>query len=137
MRNDVDIKSRLESTPFKNENFNLIICNHVLEHIQDDTAAMNEIYRLLKNCGIAILQTPVSLKLEKTYENKNIKTEEEKLHEYGQKDHERIYSKKSYINKLKEIGFDVQLYNFSKIKPNLGIRYQLIPNEDLFICKKL
>jgi len=137
MRNDVDVKSRLESTPFDDESFNLIICNHVLEHIPDDTAAMNEIYRLLKKCGTAILQVPVSIKLKETYENINIRTEEEKLKKYGQKDHERIYSKNAYINKLQESGLRVQLYNYTKYNPKLSEKYKLISNEDLFICKKL
>ena len=59
---------------FKDESFDLIICNHVLEHIEDDKSALNEIYRVLKYNGISFLQVPINLKREKTFEDPSIKS---------------------------------------------------------------
>ena len=59
-----DIKGDLISTNFKNEYFDLIICNHVLEHIEDDKSALDEMYRILKYNGISILQVPINVKRE-------------------------------------------------------------------------
>ena len=59
-----------------NESFDVVICNHVLEHVQDDKKAMKEIYRVLKKRGIAILQTPFSSLLRNTFEDPNINTDE-------------------------------------------------------------
>ena len=67
-----DIIGDITKLNFKNNTFDLIICNHVLEHIIDDRTAMNEIYRVLKKDGIGILQVPIDKCLEKTYEDNTL-----------------------------------------------------------------
>ena len=57
-----DIKADITNLPFDENVFDLIICNHVLEHIQDDKIAMKEIYRVLKKNGVAIMQIPIDTK---------------------------------------------------------------------------
>ena len=69
-----DIKGDLISTNFKDEYFDLIICNHVLEHIEDDKSALDEMYRILKYNGISILQVPINVKRENTFEDLSIKS---------------------------------------------------------------
>ncbi len=69
---------------FNENTFDLVLCNHVLEHIPDDIAAMKELYRVLKPNGTAILQVPISSTLMKTFEDTNIKTDEEREEIYGQ-----------------------------------------------------
>ena len=68
----VDLNFSLENIPFEDEVFDVIICNHILEHIPNDTKAMKELFRVMKKGSFAILQVPFSPILEKTYEDNTI-----------------------------------------------------------------
>ena len=130
------IKIDITDIPFPDNSFDLILCNHVLEHIPDDRKAMKQLLRVLKPQGKAILQVPVSLKLEKTYEDWSINSENERLKKFGQKDHVRIYGT-DYVQRLSETGFKVEtietndlshIRNFNKL--------ELDAKEKLFIAEK-
>ncbi|RUA11408.1 MAG: SAM-dependent methyltransferase, partial [Flavobacteriia bacterium] len=82
----VDVKADILDLPFENDLFDVVICNHVLEHIEDDTKAMSELYRVLKPGGMGIFQVPQDLSLEKTYENFSITDPEERKKHFGQYD---------------------------------------------------
>lgn len=97
--------------PYPAETFDLIICNHVLEHILDDRQAMRELYRVLHPDGIAILQVPLSLKLASTYEDPSITEPEERIQAFGQEDHVRIYGR-DYGQRLESVGFVVRPYRW-------------------------
>ncbi len=125
----------LTSLNFDDEYFDVIICNHVLEHIPDDIKALKEIYRVLKKDGFAILQVPLSLKLDKTLEGV-ANNEEERLKYYGQKDHYRIYAKDYFIN-LENCNFVVNAINPNDAELNFDTqKYALNPKEDLIIVYK-
>ncbi len=111
--------------------FDMIICNHVLEHIPEDIKAMKELYRVLKYEGRAILQVPIRI-TGPTYENNLITTEEDKLIHFGQKDHVRIYGN-DYIDRLKLSGFDVKIITAEQ-RPNVHLG--LNPKENLYLCLK-
>jgi len=85
--------------------FDLILCNHVLEHIPDDRKAMRELCRVLKPGGKAILQVPLSILLKETYEDFSVTDPAERIRLFGQRDHCRIYGQ-DYENRLKESGFE-------------------------------
>jgi len=131
-----DRKIDITDINFKDNYFDFIICNHVLEHIQDERKAMSELFRVLKPEGFAILQVPISKKVKETFEDFSITTPGEREKYFGQKDHVRIYGK-DYKRRLKSIGFKVELYD---IKKDLSIRdikkYGLNEEEILYICKK-
>lgn len=91
--------------PFSSESFDVIICNHVLEHVLDDRKAMSEFFRVLVPGGWATLLVPI--KLETTYEDESIVSPEDRLRVFGQYDHVRIYGK-DYFDRLKEAGFIVE-----------------------------
>ena len=105
-------KLDVTNLPFKNDHFDLIICNHVLEHINDDTKAIKEIYRVLKNNGKAILQVPISFKIDKTYEDSRVTSPKQREIKFGQNDHVRVYGK-DYVNRLESCGFRVEVSKLS------------------------
>lgn len=120
------------STQFENNEFDYIICNHVICDIKNDIKALNELYRILNYNGIAILQVPVT-KIANTVEYDNVQTKEEREIAYGYGYHERIYNDKDYIRLLGETGFEVEVCNYYK---DFGL-YGLNEKEDLYVCKKL
>jgi SAM-dependent methyltransferase len=90
----------------------LIICYHILEHIDDDGRAMSELYRILKNNGACIIQTP--FKEGDIYEDPSIQTSEERQKHFGQTDHVRIYSVNGLKNRLSLSGFHVEVMEFNE-----------------------
>ena len=105
-------KLDVTNLPFKNDHFDLIICNHVLEHINEDTKAIKEIYRVLKNNGKAILQVPISFKIDKTFEDSRVTSPKQREIKFGQNDHVRVYGK-DYVNRLESCGFSVEVSKLS------------------------
>ena len=123
----VDIKK----TVFPDSHFDYIICNHVICDIKDDKLALSEIYRILRNGGVALLQVPIT-KVSETVEYDNVKTKEEREIAYGYGYHERIYNDADYVELLASIGFKVEVHNYFKEYEWRGLN----PLEDLYICKK-
>ncbi|MEI6866425.1 class I SAM-dependent methyltransferase, partial [Flavicella sp.] len=95
-----DIKADICNLPFKDNSYDVIFCNHVLEHIKNDKKAMQELYRILKPGGIGIFQIPQELDRDTTYEDLSITSPEERKKHFGQYDHVRVYGK-DYFDKLK------------------------------------
>jgi SAM-dependent methyltransferase len=91
---------------FSDNFFDIILCNHVLEHIPDDRLAMSELYRVLKKGGWAILQVPIDYSRDTTYEDFTITKPEDREKAFGQNDHVRWYGK-DYKDRLKSVGFEV------------------------------
>lgn len=88
-----DRKIDIININFEDSYFDFIICNHVLEHVQDDRKAMSELFRVLKPGGEAILQVPISKYNKETFEDFSIISQKEREKYFGQKDHVRIYGK--------------------------------------------
>ena len=87
-----EVKMDIHKIPFQNETFDVILCNHVLEHVDDDKAS-KEIYRVLIPKGIFIAMIPIIEGWEKTYEDKSITSENNRSIHYGQGDHVRYYGR--------------------------------------------
>jgi ubiquinone/menaquinone biosynthesis C-methylase UbiE len=114
--------------------FDVIICNHVMEHIPADTQAMSELFRVLKPGGWAILQTPISG--DTTFEDASIQTPEDRLRQFGQRDHVRIYGR-DYQERLSSVGFDVNVDSFVRsLDPEIVVSHGLDPDEDIYYCRK-
>lgn len=79
--------------PYPDKYFNLVIANHVLEHVADDILALKEIYRILKPGGHVILQTPFSPLLHTTWSDNGVITDQARLIAYGQADHVRLFGR--------------------------------------------
>ena len=131
-----DVNGDITNMSFNNDTFDLIICNHVLEHIIDDNSAMSEIYRVLKKDGIGILQVPIDKSLEKTYEDKTLVSKKQRAKHFGQYDHVRIYAM-DYKDRLENNGFIVNLLDYTnEIQEDLLSKYGLIKGELIPIVKK-
>lgn len=131
------IKVDLTQIDFPSESFDILICNHVLEHITDDLKAMREIFRILKPNGMALIQVPISLKLSSTYEDSGIISPDERLVKFGQKDHVRIYAK-DFKERLKKAGFQVKTYNTKEFDNYKHFeKLALDHRETLFVCLKI
>jgi hypothetical protein len=99
--------------PYPDNYFDLIICNHVLEHVPEDMEAIKELFRVTKPSGFAILQVPISLTQKTTFEDPSITDPSEREKVFGQCDHVRIYGL-DYAKKLSRYGFNVQQSSISK-----------------------
>lgn len=132
----VDVKADILDLPFEDGSFDIVFCNHVLEHIEDDSKAISELYRVMKPGGMGIFQIPQDLNLEKSYEDYNIITAEERAKHFGQYDHVRIYGK-DYFERLRKGGFTVKEVDYSKTlsKENVD-KYRLAEGEILPVCYK-
>ena len=131
-----DVKADICDLPFKDNSFDFIICNHVLEHIPDDTKAMQELYRVLAPSGTAIVQVPYDAKREITFEDNTITDQRERTRIFGQYDHLRVYGM-DYFKKLSSIGFEVNALDYtSSISSDDIERYRLCKGELLPVCKK-
>jgi len=131
-----DVKADICDLPFADNTYDLILCNHVLEHIPDDTKAMQELYRVLKPGGMGIFQIPQDLKREKTFEDDSITDAKQRAEIFGQYDHVRVYGR-DYFEKLRSIGFKVIEEDYTKkLAPKLVERYCLAPGEIIPVCFK-
>jgi SAM-dependent methyltransferase len=95
-----------------NETYDLIICYHILEHVIDDSNAMQELYRVLKPNGTILIQTP--FKDGEIYEDYSITSKEERLIHFGQEDHVRFYSINGLKERLENVGFKIEVKQFDE-----------------------
>ena len=131
-----DVKADICNLPFEDNQYDVILCNHVLEHIPDDTKAMQELYRVLKPGGMAILQIPQDLSRATTFSDDTITDQKERAKIFGQYDHVRIYGR-DYFDKLRSIGFKVIEEEYTaKIAPELVEKYCLAKGEIIPVCFK-
>ncbi|MGI9526478.1 MAG: class I SAM-dependent methyltransferase [Weeksellaceae bacterium] len=131
-----DIKADIRNLPLEDNSFDVIFCNHVLEHIIEDQQAMKELYRVMKPGGWGIFQVPMKYDLETTYEDFTITSPEERQRHFGQYDHVRWYGL-DYFDRLRNVGFKVRTdYGTGNFTDEEQHRYALMPNEILPIVEK-
>jgi SAM-dependent methyltransferase len=129
------VKMDVHQIPFEENSFDVVFCNHVLEHVEDDILACSEINRVLKNDGWGIIQSPV-YDLEQTFEDKTVTDPVEREKLFGQRDHVRKYGK-DYAKRLSRSGLKVNENLFVKGLPkNLIAKHALPENEVIYYCEK-
>lgn len=131
-----DVKADICNLPFKDNEFDIILCNHVLEHIPDDRKAMEELYRILKPGGFGVFQIPQDLNRETTFEDDSITDKKERAKIFGQYDHVRIYGR-DYFDKLRSVGFKVEEVDYTaRLSEDDIIKYCLAKGEIIPVVKK-
>ncbi len=130
-------KIDITQIPFKDDTFDVILCNHVLEHIPDDALAMSELFRVMKPGGWGIFQVPIDYNRESTYEDFSITSPEGRQKAFGQHDHVRWYGK-DYKDRLEKLGFKVIVDDFvKKFSDEELFRYGLDKLELIYRCDKV
>jgi hypothetical protein len=130
------LKMDITRIQFPDAQFDLVICNHVLEHVPDDGLALREVYRVLKPGGSAILQVPISAKLMTTFEDPTITDARERERVFGQWDHVRVYAA-DYAQRLAQAGFSVKSFDpIRRWGMNTVVRLRLNAREKLFVVYK-
>lgn len=131
-----DVKMDVHEIPFESESFDVVFCNHVMEHVEDDIKAMSEIHRVLKPGGWAIIQSPQDYSRTTTLEDPSITDPKERERVYWQADHVRLFGL-DYGKRLESAGFDVKEDRFVMELPKEQVeRYALPPKEIIYFCAK-
>ena len=115
-----------QNIDYESDSFDLILCNHVLEHVPNDYKALKELYRILKHSGIAIITVPGNWCIEK-------------IIEYDYPDgngHYRDYGL-NFISVLDNIFTAIECIDLYKYNDIYHLALGLTPQHDLaFLCRK-
>jgi len=130
-----DVKADICALPFEDNSYDLILCNHVLEHIPNDLKAMSELYRVLKKGGTLIAQVPLDENRTTTFEDNSITDRKERTKVFGQYDHVRVYGK-DYLEFLDQTGFSSKFIDYTEKLPKEEIKRYGLQYESIPIAKK-
>lgn len=138
MMDKVDDKADLTNLHmYKDNYFDFFICSHMLEHIIDDISAMKELYRILKPNAKGILVVPILEGLNEIHEDVAITTEVERLLNFGQADHVRMYNKNGYLKRLTNVGFKVHEIGYKEFSKNIFEQSGITEKSILYIVEKV
>ncbi len=131
-----DLHFDVQDIPLKDEYAEVIICNHIMEHVEDDIKAMRELHRVMKRGGWGIILSPVEYDRPTTYEDDSITDPEERTRIFGQYDHRRIYGR-DYAKRLRTAGFEVEEIRYiNEFTPEEQERFSLT-DEIIYVVKKV
>jgi SAM-dependent methyltransferase len=132
-----DVKMDVHDIPFEENSFDVVICNHVLEHVDDSNKVMREFYRVMKPGGWGIFQVPIDNNNPNTIEDKSVTDPKDRERLYWQSDHLRLFGR-DYGDRLSKAGFKVTESDYiNEIDPSLVERYALPKNEKVYFCEKI
>jgi predicted SAM-dependent methyltransferase len=134
---DADMQVDIQKTPFPDETWSMIICNHVLEHVPDYQMALMELKRILKKDGILEITIPTDRTLKTVYEDPAIVSIEERIEKFGQFDHMRIFGNDFEVI-LQRAGFFVEVLEGDKMPAKIGPAPGPAKYDDnrVYICRK-
>lgn len=131
-----DIHFDVQAIPLSDNSFEVIICNHILEHVEDDILAMSELYRVMAHGGWGILLSPVEYDRATTFEDDTITDPDERTRIFGQYDHRRIYGR-DYADRLRSVGFEVEEVDYlNRLTEKERELYALTP-EIIYLVRKV
>lgn len=132
----VSIRFDVTDIPYPDGYFDVILCNHVLEHVEDDAAAMHELRRVCRPGGWAILQVPINPELDETFEDPSVVTPIDRMRAFGQHDHVRSYGR-DYPVRLRQAGWQVHAEPYAaELGEQVIQRHGLTADHDqeIFFC---
>ena len=130
-----DLHFDIQQIPLEDESFDVVFCNHIMEHVEDDLQAMRELYRVMRRGGWGVILSPVELDRAPTFEDDSITDEAERTRIFGQYDHRRVYGR-DYADRLREAGFEVEDLDYAAtLAPDERTRFAL-PSDHLYIVRK-
>lgn len=131
LRKDVDRNWNIEEIPCADEQFDVVVCNHVLEHV-NDRKALRELYRILKPGGLLLAMVPIVEGCAETYEDESVTGPRNREIHFGQSDHVRVYGA-DFLQRLLAPGFSVTVHTAFGSD---AVQYGLLMGEKLFQCQK-
>ena len=130
-----DLHFDIQQIPLADESFDVVICNHLMEHVEDDLRAMRELHRILKRGGWGVLLSPVDLQRATTFEDDSITDPKERTRIFGQYDHRRLYGN-DFADRLREAGFEVEDLDYAaSLSDEERTRYGL-PCDHIYLIRK-
>lgn len=130
-----DLHFDIQQIPLEENSFDVVICNHLMEHVADDRLAMRELHRILRPGGWGVLLSPVELERETTFEDDSITDPEERTRIFGQYDHRRIYGN-DFAKRLQEAGFAVEDLDYAaSLSDEERTRFAL-PADHIYVVRK-
>ena len=113
----------------------MLICNHLLEHVDDDLRALGEFSRILRPGGWGILLSPVDRSRAETFEDDSISDPAERTRIFGQYDHRRIYGR-DYGDRLRRAGFTVEEIDYAARFTETERRLYALPADWIYVVRK-
>lgn len=131
-----DLHFDVQRIPLQDGSVGAVICNHLLEHVADDRAALRELYRILEPGGWGILLSPVDLSRAATFEDDSVTDPEERTRLFGQYDHRRVYGR-DYVERLRSVGFEAEEIDFAAALGQEACRRYALSDDRIYLVRKL
>lgn len=125
----------VQQIPLPDNSYDVLICNHLLEHVADDRRALEEFHRILRPGGWGVLLSPVDPTRATTFEDDTITDPAERTRIFGQYDHRRIYGR-DYGDRLRAAGFEVEEIDYAAAFSEEERRLYALPSDWLYIVHK-
>lgn len=130
-----DLHFDIHSIPLADESVDVVICNHLMEHVADDRQAMRELHRVLRRGGWGVLLSPVELDRATTFEDDSITEREERTRIFGQYDHRRIYGN-DFVERLREAGFRAEDIDYAAQLTEEERKKYALPSDHIYVIHK-
>lgn len=130
-----DLHFDVQQIPLPDNSVEVVLCNHILEHVADDRRALRELHRILKPGGWGIVLSPVDSTCEHTYEDDSITDPAERTRIFGQYDHRRIYGR-DYADRLREAGFEAADIDYAASLTEEERRLYALPEDHIYVVYK-
>ncbi|MBR4149356.1 MAG: class I SAM-dependent methyltransferase [Rikenellaceae bacterium] len=130
-----DMHFDIQQIPLADNSFDVIFCNHIMEHVEDDLRAMSELYRVMSHGGWGVVLSPVELERQHTFEDDTITDEAERTRIFGQYDHRRVYGQ-DYADRLRSVGFEVEDLDYAATFTEEDRQRFALPVDHLYIVRK-
>lgn len=131
----VDLSLDITGMDLPDGAFDAVVCSHVLEHVADDRAAMRELRRITQLGGWCLVSVPLDLTRKHTHEDSAMSTEQDRLREFWQADHVRLYAP-DIEGRLAAAGFEVEVIRPAEAFGMENVETcRLLTSDWIFLCR--